>query len=75
MLPAGTCKLRVSAEPISGETGEVVVKTATKTLQKQISKTGGHIAEFVIPEGNAFVEVTMTDYGLLKWITAIAESP
>jgi hypothetical protein len=53
----------------------VVVKTATNTLQKQVGNTTGHIAEFIIPEGNAPVEVTLNGYGLLHWITAIAESP
>jgi hypothetical protein len=74
-LPPGRFKLRISAEPAGAATGEVVVKTATNTLQKQVGNTTGHIAEFIIPEGNAPVEVTLNGYGLLHWITAIAESP
>lgn len=73
-LPAGEFKIRVSAEPLRGRTGDVVLKTDAGEERRAVD-SDTKVVEFTAQGGGQPLEVTIPVYGALKWISAISAMP
>ena len=74
-LPSGTFKVQISAEPLGGEAIDVIFKTANGNEERKKAGTKIPPPEFTVATKGEIVEISLSGYGLLKWISATVPIP